>query len=210
MTHQLFGHAGPLLRAMEHAPRNAIRLDNLKWELFIAAVTGVLIAQGDQPATNRIQGRSIQHLARLWSNVGLGTEIGTGFATWGVGCIQREHSLRNNGLTALTAMGGAGALESTLLSNLPLIANFLTRQAATAIFGAEAGRFPQVAPLPGRFAAAIAHRYPHNPWLKWGAYGLATASGVIALSRQETLSLGHTRWPKVGIHHPEFTSPNIK
>jgi hypothetical protein len=104
MTHQLFGHAGPLLRAMEHAPRNAIRLDNLKWELFIAAVTGVLIAQGDQPATNRIQGRSIQHLARLWSNVGLGTEIGTGFATWGVGCIQREHSLRNNGLTALTAM----------------------------------------------------------------------------------------------------------
>jgi hypothetical protein len=46
MTHQLFGHAGPLLRAMEHAPRNAIRLDNLKWELFIAAVIGVLIATG--------------------------------------------------------------------------------------------------------------------------------------------------------------------
>jgi membrane-associated phospholipid phosphatase len=24
------------------------------------------------------------------------------------------------------------------------------------------------------FASVIAHRYPHNSWLKWGAYGLAT------------------------------------
>jgi membrane-associated phospholipid phosphatase len=24
------------------------------------------------------------------------------------------------------------------------------------------------------FASVIAHRYPKNPWLKWGAYGLAT------------------------------------
>jgi len=23
------------------------------------------------------------------------------------------------------------------------------------------------------FASVIAHRYPHNPWIKWGAYGLA-------------------------------------
>ena len=25
------------------------------------------------------------------------------------------------------------------------------------------------------FASVIAHRYPHNKWAKWGAYGLAAA-----------------------------------
>jgi membrane-associated phospholipid phosphatase len=24
------------------------------------------------------------------------------------------------------------------------------------------------------FASVLSHRYPHNPWVKWGAYALAT------------------------------------
>ena len=31
------------------------------------------------------------------------------------------------------------------------------------------------------FAAAIAHRYPHKPWVVWGSYGLATGSSLARL-----------------------------
>jgi PAP2 superfamily len=178
-THQVFSHAGPLLRAMEHAPRNAIRLENLKWELPIAAATGVLIAEGDRPAADRIQGRSIQQLARLWSNVGLGTEIGAGFATWGVGCIGRKPSLRDNGLTALTAMGAAGTLDLAL--KLAFDREFPYKPGSHGDFWGGGRSFPSGhAATSFAFAAAIAHRYPHNRWVKWGAYGLATG---VALSR---------------------------
>ena len=178
-THQVFGHAGPLLRAIEHAPRNAIRPENLKWELPIAAATGVLIAEGDQPAADRIQGRSIQHLARLWSNVGLGTEIGAGFVTWGIGCIERKSSWRDNGLTALTAMGAAGTLDLAL--KLAFDREFPYKPGSHGDFWGGGRSFPSGhAATSFAFAAAIAHRYPHNPWVKWGVYGLATG---VALSR---------------------------
>jgi PAP2 superfamily protein len=178
-THQALSHARPLLRAIEHAPHNAIRPENLKWELPIAAATGVLIAEGDQPAADRIQGRSIQHLARLWSNVGLGTEIGAGFATWGIGCIDRKPSLRDNGLTALTAMGAAGTLDLAL--KLTFDREFPYKRGSHGEFWGGGRSFPSGhAATSFAFAAAIAHRYPRNRWVKWGAYGLATG---VALSR---------------------------
>jgi len=178
-THQVFSHAGPLLRAIEHAPRNAVRLENLKWELPIAAATGVLIAQGDQPAADRIRGRSIQHLARLWSNVGLGSEIAAGFATWGAGCMEHKPSLRDNGLIALTAMGAAGTLDFAL--KLCFDRQFPYKPGSHGEFWGGGRSFPSGhAATSFAFAAAVAHRYPHNRLVKWGAYGLATG---VALSR---------------------------
>ena len=178
-THQVFSHAGPLLRGIEHAPRNAIRPGNLKWELPIAAATGVLIVEGDQPMADRIQGRSIQHLARLWSNVGLGTEIGAGFATWGIGCIEHRPSLRDNGLTALTAMGAAGTLDLAL--KLAFDREFPFKPGSHGDFWGGGRSFPSGhAATSFAFAAAIAHRYPHSRLVKLGAYGLATG---VALSR---------------------------
>ena len=109
-THQVLGHAGSLLHGIKEVPRNAIRPENLKWELPIAATTGLLIAEIDQPAANRIQSNSFQNLAGRWSDAGLITQIGAGAAMWGVGCIQHRRSLRDNGLTALTAMAAAGRL----------------------------------------------------------------------------------------------------
>src|SRR5438874_3536539 len=58
-THQVIGHATQLLHGIEHAPRNAVRLENLKWELPIGAATGLLIAEADQPAANRIQSKIV-------------------------------------------------------------------------------------------------------------------------------------------------------
>ena len=56
--HGLFRHAEGAARefgrGVVSAPRNAIRPANLKWELPIAASTGILIAEGDQPLANRI------------------------------------------------------------------------------------------------------------------------------------------------------------
>ena len=75
-----FGHG------LKAAPRAAIRPRNLLWELPVLAATGVMIAKVDRPADNRIQSRSLQQTARLWSNVGLGMELGSGALGYGVGC----------------------------------------------------------------------------------------------------------------------------
>ena len=74
-----FGHG------VAEAPRNAIRPRNLKWELPIAAATGILIARVDAPASNRIQSLPFQHLAARWTNIGLGIELGTSGLLYGIG-----------------------------------------------------------------------------------------------------------------------------
>ena len=165
-THAVISHARPLLQAIERAPRNAIRPENLKWELPIAAATGVLIAEVDQPAANRIQGKSIQDLSRLWSNIGLGTEIGAGFATWGVGCIEHKSSLRDNGLIVLTAIGAAGTLDLAL--KLSFDREFPYKPGSQGRFCGGGRSFPSGhAATSFAFAAAVAQRYPHNRWIKW-------------------------------------------
>ncbi|HKR82787.1 MAG TPA: hypothetical protein VJS37_01360, partial [Terriglobales bacterium] len=93
-THQVLGHADQLLHGIKHLPRAAIRPENLKWELPIAATTGLLIAEVDKPAANRVQSKSFQDLAGRWSDAGLVTEVVAGGATWGTGCIEHKPSLR--------------------------------------------------------------------------------------------------------------------
>lgn len=178
-THQVLGHARQLLRGIEHAPRNAIRPENLKWELPIGAATGLLIAEADQPATNRIQSPSLIHTARRWSNIGLATEIVAASATWGGGCVEHKPSLADNGLTALTAIGAASTLDLAL--KLAFDREFPYKPGTHAVFWGGGRSFPSGhAATSCAFASAIAHRYPHNRWIKWGAYGLATG---VALSR---------------------------
>lgn len=60
-----------LVFGIEHAPRKAIRRENLKWELSIGMTTGLLITETDQPAVKRIQSKSFQNLAGRWSDAGL-------------------------------------------------------------------------------------------------------------------------------------------
>lgn len=178
-THQVLGHADQLLHGIKHLPRAAIRPENLKWELPIGLATGLLIAEADQPAANRIQSKSFQNLAGRWSDAGLGTEIAAGAATWGVGCIEHKPSLRDNGLTALTAMGAAGTFDLAL--KLAFDREFPFKPGSQGAFWAGGRSFPSGhAATSFAFAAAIAHRYPHNRWVKWGVYSFA--SGV-ALSR---------------------------
>ncbi|HWC20188.1 MAG TPA: phosphatase PAP2 family protein [Terriglobales bacterium] len=118
-------------------------------------------------------------MAGRWSDAGLVTEIVTAGAIWGVGCLERKTSLRDNGLTTLTAIGAAGTLDLAL--KLTFDREFPFKPGSHGAFWGGGRSFPSGHSATSfAFAAAIAHRYPHNRWVKWGAY--AFASGV-ALSR---------------------------
>lgn len=160
-------------------PRGAAHLSNLKWELPVLAATGILIAKADLPADNRIQSQSLQQTAGLWSNVGLGLEIGSGALTYGIGCGKHRSYLRDTGFRALAAMGAAGTEDLAL--KLAFDRQFPSTPGSTGRFWGGGRSFPSGHSATSfAFAALVAHRYPHNKWIKWSAYALATG---VALSR---------------------------
>ncbi len=181
--HGLLHHTGieaeEFGKGIVKVPRAIIRPSNLKWELPIAAATGILIAEGDQPLADRIQGRSIQHTARIWSNVGLGLEIASGGVAYVAGCAEPRGYLRDTGLTILDAMAAAGVADLAL--KLAFDRQFPYTQGSTGEFWGGGRSFPSGhAAVSFAFSSAIAHRYPKKRWLKFTAYGLATG---VALSR---------------------------
>ena len=168
-----FGHG------LKAVPRGAVRPGNLKWELPILAATGVLIAKVDRSADNRIQSRSLQQTAGLWSNVGLGLELGSAALAYGIGCGKHRSNLRDTGFKALAAMGAAGA--SDLALKLAFDRQFPFTPNSTGKFWGGGRSFPSGHSATSfAFAAVIAHRYPKNKWVKWSAYVLATG---VSLSR---------------------------
>lgn len=168
-------HAASTFRhGLAAAPRNAIRWSNLKWELPIAAATGLLIASGDQHINNHDQSPSFVQAATDVSNVGLGIELGTAGLLFFVGCSgQRSSYAANTGFTALEAMGAASLMNY----GIKVATN---RQYAYAPnthgeFWEGGKSFPSGhAAASFAFASVIAHRYPKNQWLRWSVYALAT------------------------------------
>ena len=163
-----FGHG------VVEAPRNAIRPRNLKWELPIAAATGVLIGRVDAPASNRIQSLPFQHLAARWTNIGLGIELGTSGLLYGIGCAgHRSPHAASTGFTALEAIGAANGIAALLKVAMNRQYPYLRHSRGEFWEGDKA--FPSGHSAASfAFASVLAHRYPHNPWVKWGAYALAT------------------------------------
>ncbi len=162
-----FGHG------LAVAPRNAIRLRNLEWELPIAAATGLLIASADDHINSHIQSPSFVQASSRGSNIGLGIELGTAGLMYFVGCSgHRSSYAANTGFTALEAMGAA----SLMTYGIKVATN---RQYAYAPnshgeFWEGGKSLPSGhAAVSFAFASVIAHRYPNKRWLKWGVYGLA-------------------------------------
>jgi membrane-associated phospholipid phosphatase len=170
---QQFGHG------LVESPRNAVRPHNLAWELPILAGTGILIAKADLPAADRIQSLSLRHTADLWSNIGLGMELGSGTLGWGVGCLKNRSHLEQASFRALAALGAAGTAD--LVLKLAFDRQFPVSPKSTGKFWAGGRSFPSGHSATSfAFAAAIAHEYPRYRLVKWGAYALAAG---VSLSR---------------------------
>ena len=157
-----------------HRPRNAIRPRNLKWELPIAAATGLLIATSDDHINRHIQSLSFAQAASRGSNVGLGIELGAAGLMYLVGCSgHRSSYAANTGFTALEAMGAAGLMNYAV--KVDTNRQYAYHPDTHGEFWEGGRSFPSGhAAASFAFASVIAHRYPHKVWLKWGAYGLAT------------------------------------
>jgi hypothetical protein len=194
---------------LKSVPRAAIRPENLIWELPVLAATGVMIAKVDRPAANRIQSTSLQQTASLWSNVGLGMELGSGALGYGVGCGYHQSYLRDTGFIALAAMGAAGTVD--LGVKLAFNREFPTTPPGAGKFWGGGRSFPSGHSATSfAFAAVVAHRYPHKQWLKWSAYALAAG---VSLSRYPAkkhfpsdilmgATLGYVTGAYLGDHYP--------
>ena len=177
-VHDVDYDAKAMWTGIKSVPKAAVRPRNLAWELPIGAATGLLIAEADRPATDRIESKSLQNTAGRWSNVGLAMELGSGAAAWAIGCGKHSKAAEA-GFTALTALGAAGTID--LILKLSFDRQFPYTPNSTGKFWGGGRSFPSGHSATSfAFASTIAHRYPHNPWVKWGAYALATG---VSLSR---------------------------
>jgi membrane-associated phospholipid phosphatase len=162
-------------RGLAEAPRNAIRPNNLKWELPIAAVAATLIASGaDTHVNSHIHSGSFAQDATRGSNVGLGIELGAAGLIYAIGCPgHRSSYAAKTGWTALEAMGVANLLNIGIKAATNR--QYAYQANSTGEFWEGGKSFPSGhAAMSFAFASVVAHRYPRKPWLKWSAYGLAT------------------------------------
>ena len=176
--HQTLAEAKQFGHGLTEVPRNLIRPRNLMWELPIAAATGILIAEVDRPAANRIQSADMQRLAGRWSNAGLGIEIGSSALTYVIGCGEHRPYVRDTGFTGLAAMAAAGTVDLGL--KLAFDRQFPNSPNSTGKFWGGGRSFPSGhAATSFAWASSTAHR-SHNKWVMIGAYALATG---VSLSR---------------------------
>ena len=89
------------------APRRAVKLSNIKWELPVLAATVLMVNYGDTPASRRIDNVHVENAANRFSNIGEYTEWGLAGALFAVGCAKQNDSMRSAGLQALGGGGGA-------------------------------------------------------------------------------------------------------
>jgi hypothetical protein len=176
---QLHRDAEGLGHGLTAAPRNAIRPQNLKWELPIAVATGLMIAKLDNRVATHNESLDRQNSASFYSNIGLGMEFGAAGLMWANGCVHRDDTLRNNGFVALEAAGAAAGINEVFKIAANRQYPYATK--STGEFWENGKSFPSGhSAASWAFASALAHRYPHKRWVKWSAYAFATA---VSLSR---------------------------
>jgi len=157
---------------------------SLKWDALFLAGTGVLIAT-DRQASRALPTNHVD-LSRNISNVGLyGTSAAAG-VLWLSGLATHNEHTRETG--ALSAEAFANAVP--FYAGLQLITG-----RERPIEGSGNGRFWRNNALNSSFpsahalftwsmASVIAHEYP-RPWVKWLAYGTATAVSVTRFTGRE-------------------------
>lgn len=158
---------------LRHTPRNMVRARNLEWEVPLVLGAAVLIGTADRHASNQVSSPSLQSNSSLASNVGLGVELGASGAAWLAGCHQHDDGLRATGQMALEAAGIAQLLDIGLKETFRRVRP--SGQGEAGEFWDGGTSFPSGhAAVSFAIASVVAHR-THRRWVKWGAYGLATA-----------------------------------
>lgn len=166
-----FGHG------VTTVPRALAKPKNLKWEIPFAAATGVLIGYGDQVAADRIQSTNMQDAAKKASNIGLAVGLGSSAAAWMIGCATHHSYAAESGFKALEAAGVALGVDLGLKAAFNRQYPYTTKSSGEFWEGGKS--FPSGHSATSfALASAMAHRYPHNWWIKWGSYALATTVSV--------------------------------
>ena len=96
------------------APRRAVKLSNLKWELPVLAATAVMVNVADTPASRQIDNVHVEHAANTFSNIGLYSELGLAGTVFAVGCKEHRENMREAGFEAMEAAGSALAIDSLM------------------------------------------------------------------------------------------------
>jgi hypothetical protein len=168
--------------ALRHAPRAMAEPHNLKWEIPVAAATGVLIGVGDTRVANQVSNSpSLNGHSDTASTVITDSLVGASAATYLVGCFGwRQHAL-SPGLSALTATGFAvlnsGVLKLSTNRQRP------NTSGSTGEFWDGGNSFPSGHTTAAwAVASSLAHSYPQHRWVKWGAYSAAIAVGVLRIT----------------------------
>jgi membrane-associated phospholipid phosphatase len=159
-------------------PSGMVAKRNLKWELPIAAATGVLIAAVDVPAANHLPSPGVISAAETASNVLLDVELAVPAVAYVSGCAAHRTSARQFGFTGLAGMGFASvnalAMKAAFNRQYPFGGN------GNGAFWDGGKSFPSghAATSWGLASALMAH-YPHHPGLKWTLVAVATSTSVL-------------------------------
>jgi membrane-associated phospholipid phosphatase len=157
---------------------------NLKWDALFLAGTGILIAT-DKHATGAISSDHI-NISRDISNVGFyGTSAAAG-ALWISGVVTHNDHARETGVISAEAIANAFPLFLVVRYSLgrqrPDEGNghglFFKNNAYGSSFPSGHALFTWT------MASVIAHEYP-RPWVKWLAYGTATAVSITRFTGRE-------------------------
>ena len=160
------------------------RRSAVKWDIAVIAVTGGLIA-ADRHISGEISSSHI-NVSRDISDAGLYGALGAVGASWLSGAVTDNAHARETGFLGAEALANSAAVYAVI--------NVITGRQRP-LEGNGKGHFFQNNTLDSSFpsghailtwsgAAVLAHEYP-KPWVKWLAYGTATAVSVTRVTGKE-------------------------
>jgi hypothetical protein len=161
------------------APRRAIKLSNLKWEIPVVAATSLLVNYGDTPASRAIDNTHAENAANTFSNIGEYSELGLAGGLYAFGCIKHQEGMRAAGLQALEAAGTASAIDGLvkIMSNRVRPDRFKSQ----GNFWDAGGRSFASGHAAMSFAvASVLAKHTDSKWKKIALYG---AAGAVAFAR---------------------------
>jgi hypothetical protein len=181
---QLGSDASRYGKGLRSLPRNMVRQENLKWEIPIAVAAVVLVEGVDSHVSNQVKAGSYNTASDNASNILIGSELGVAALTYGYGCMEHRAHARRAGFAALEAAGyglGADLVMKALFNR-----EYPDKFNGDGRFWHGGKSFPSAhAATSWAVASALAHQYPHNKWVKWGAYGAATSISVLRLTARK-------------------------